>query len=245
MDCDLARRLLPFSRGGADLDAADRAALGHHLAACPACAAAGAADRAFDAELGAAMRAVPVPDGLPVRLHNRLLAARWAYFSRVLVQALLAAAILVLASYEWLAWSRPVLDPQAVAQRAYQMSGLSRANEDVQGGTTDWLRQFSARLEAPDDYNYQLLSFTSQSEFQGLMRVPTLVFTSNGATMRVYVVRESEFKNLAAIREPVEEGGCTVDARRYASQPGWVFIVVTSGASPDAFRKPNRPLDPA
>jgi hypothetical protein len=246
MDCDLARRILPFSRsGGVDLDPGDRAALSRHLAACPACAAAGAADRAFDAGLAAAMRAVSVPDGLPVRLHNRMLAARWAYFSRVFVQALLAITILILACYEWLAWSRPVLDPQAVAQQAYQMSGLSRANEDVRIGTSEWLGQFSARLEAPDEFNYQLLSFTCRSEFQGLTRVPTLVFASNGATMRVFVVREFEFKNLAAIREPIEDGGCTVDPRRYENQPGWVFILVTSGAPPDAFRRPNRPLDPA
>ena len=65
MDCNLARRLLPYDRpGGSDLDAADRAALGHHLESCPGCAAAGRAEqrggrRVLPGDVRRARRAAP------------------------------------------------------------------------------------------------------------------------------------------------------------------------------------------
>jgi hypothetical protein len=80
---------------------------------------------------------------------------------------------------------------------------------------------------------------------QGLSGVPTLVFVHNDAVMRVYAIRENAFRDLAAFREGVEVGGCTVEARRYDTMPGWVFVVVTAGTPPDEFRRPNRSLQPA
>src|SRR5436305_454047 len=124
MNCDLARRLLPFARpGSADLDPADRAALGHHLDACPACAAAGAVDRAFDAGLARAVQAVPVPDGLGGRLHAGVLAARRAFWRRTVPRALLVACPLAVALAGWMAWRRPVLDPSQLAHQTYEQSG--------------------------------------------------------------------------------------------------------------------------
>ncbi len=246
MDCDLARRLLPFARpGGADLDPADRAALDRHLASCPGCAAAGAADRAFDAGLARAMRAIPVPAGLGLRLHARLAAARMAFYRRLVAYVLIAICALIAGCFAWAVCSRPVLDPSQLAQQTYELSGQSRADADARQAATDWLRQADARLRAPDEFNYGLLSYATLSDLRGLAGVPTLVFARGGATLRVYAVREHAFKDLGGFREGVEVGGCTVEARRYEAMPGWVFVVVTSGAPPDDFRKAGRPLDPA
>lgn len=242
MDCNLARQLLPLSRpGGADLDAADRADLGRHVAACPACAA--AADRAFDASLTRAMRAVSVPDGFSTRLQTRLIAARMAFFRRLFLYAFIAGLAIGLAWSAWTAWMRPTFDPVQLAQQTYELNGSSRGPQEAQGLATDWLRRFDSRLEAPDDFNYNLLSFAEPASFQGLNAVPTLVFARQNATMRVHVVRERALKNLGDMHE--EMGGCSVETRRYAAMPGWVFIVVTSGGPPDAFRPPARPTDPA
>jgi hypothetical protein len=243
VDCNLARRLLPFSRtGGADLDAADRASLAHHLEACPGCAA---ADRAFDANVGRAMRAVPVPNGFSARLHTRLLAARMAFYRGLALRGLVIACIAVAVWGGWSMWRWPSLDAGLVAHQTYQMSGLSRSDAEARASATEWLRTAGAGLQAPEEFDYRLLSFVCRSDFQGVNAVPTLVFARGGATLRLHVVRENAFKNLGDLRDAVEDGGCTVEPRRYDSMPGWVFIAVTSGAPLDAFRLPPRLLDPA
>jgi hypothetical protein len=246
MDCDLARRLLPYSRpGGADLEAADRAAVERHLAGCPACAAVAAGNRAFDAGLARAMAAVPVPDAFRARLATRLAAARMAVYRRWTVRVLLVAICAVAVCLGWVMWRRPVLDPGSVATQAYELSGQGKSDEEARDGVTAFLRRTDARLAAPDEFNYRLFAFPCYSDFQGLTGVPTLVFARNDATTRVYAVREQAFRDLTTFRDPVEVGGCTVEARRYPSMPGWVFVVVTAGAPPDEFRRPNRPLVPA
>jgi hypothetical protein len=244
MDCNLARRLLPFARpGGADLDASDRAALGHHLETCPACAAAAVADRAFDGSLARAMRAVPVPDGLSIRLSNRLVAARMAIYRQLVIRVLLAACFVVAAGVGWSVWRRPVLDAGQLAQQTYDFSGSSRSADDARRTAAAWLQQFDARLAAPAEFNYRLLSFADRSNFQGLAGVPTLVFARNDATMRVYVVSEKSFRGIGEVREDV--GDCTVEVRRYDMMPGWLFVIVTSGAPPEAFQQQPHQLDPA
>jgi hypothetical protein len=179
------------------------------------------------------------------RLHARLLAARRLFWYRFASRAVVLVLAVLIACGGWAAWRRPVLDPTQLAHQTYEQSGTSRTNDDARATATAWLRQFDDRLQAPDEFNYRLLSFVQRSDLQGLAEVPTLVFARNEATLRLYAVHERSFKDLSGFREAVEDGGCTVEARRYASMPGWVFITVTSGASPDDFRRPNRPLDPA
>jgi Putative zinc-finger len=244
MDCNLARQLIPFSHaGGADLDPAERAELSRHLAGCPACAALGASNCAFDSQLGLAMRTVPIPDGFSARLQTRLIAARLAYFRRAAIKLLIVMLALGLAYSAWSAWRRPTFEPGQLAQQTYEFNGSSRGPQEAQGLATEWLRRFDKHLEAPDDFNYNLLSFAETANFEGLTAVPTLVFARQNATMRVHVVRESALRNLGDVHE--EMGGCTVETRRYESMPGWVFVIVTSGAAPDAFRPPARTADPA
>jgi hypothetical protein len=244
MDCNLARRLLPFARpGGMDLDAGERSALARHLESCPTCSSAAAADRAFDGSLGVAMRAVQIPGGLAGRLNTNLLAARTAFYRRFAFRILLAAAIVIGGFVGWSTWRRPVLDASQLAQQTYDFSGSSRSGDDARRTAAAWLKQADRRLDAPAEFNYRLLSFAGRSDFQGLSGVPTMVFARNDATMRVYVVRQNSFKGIGEVREDV--GDCTVEVRRYESMPGWAFVIVTSGAPPEAFQQPPRQLDPA
>ena len=185
MDCNFARQILPFSRsGGADLDPADRAALGRHLATCPACAAIGNHDRALDASLARAMRAVPIPDGLAARLNVRLVAARMAFYRRVGLRLLVVAGVLIGGWIGWSKWQRPTFDAVQLAQQTYDLNGVSRGFDEAQGSATAWLQQFDARLQAPDDLNYRLLSFAGVSNFQNVPSVPTLFFSRGEATLR-------------------------------------------------------------
>lgn len=244
MDCDLTRRLLPFMRD-ADLEAQDRVDLDRHLADCPACATAAARDLAFDTALARAMPAVPIPDAFHARLTARLTAARFAFYRRLAVRLLVVVCVLGIVCTMWTAWRRPTLDPTAVAMQAYELSGQGKGNDEAREAVAAWLRQVDPKLQPPDEFNYRLFAFACRSDFQGLSDVPTLVFARGEAMCRAYAVREGQFKELAAFREAVEVGGCTVEPRRYPSLPGWVFVVVTSGGAADEFRRPNRPLDPA
>jgi hypothetical protein len=245
MDCDLARQLARFARPG-ELEAADAAALDRHLADCPTCATLVRGERAFDTQLARAMRAVPIPTGGRQRLAAHLLAARAAWWRRLWLCVGSALAVVVGGGIGWYYWSRPALDPAAVAQAAYEQSGLWRSNDEARETATAWLRQIHSGLRAPDELNYKLLAFEVRSDFAGLTSVPTLVFVRGDATARVYVVGAHAFRNLRALGEqPFEEGGCTVTARRYADMPGWVFILVTAGAPPDAFLRPAGPQPPA
>ena len=65
MDCKTARLLLDFARPAVAELATDYVqALQRHLAGCSDCASLERADRTFDAQIGRAMVAVPVPAGL-------------------------------------------------------------------------------------------------------------------------------------------------------------------------------------
>jgi hypothetical protein len=192
------------------------------------------------------MRAVPVPADFRKRLDARLLAARRYWWRKALLLAGAASALPFAGYFGYRHWSRPSLDPATLAQAAYEQSGLSRSDDEARDGVTDWLHTFDAKLQAPVEFNYKLLTFYERSDFTGLRSVPTLVFARGDATARVYVVRENAFRNLDALADqPAEVGGCTVAGRRYPQSPGWVFVVVTSGAPLDAFLRPARSPVPA
>jgi hypothetical protein len=165
------------------------------------------------------------------------------FYRRLGVRLLLLGCAVVAGWLAWSEWRRPTFDAVQLAQQTYDLNGASRGLDEARQSATDWLRQTDEHLQAPDDFNYRFLSFAGLSAVQGLPAVPTLVLSRGDATMRVFVVREHAFRNLGDVREEI--GGSTVEARRYPSMPGWVFIIVTAGAPPDAFRPAGRPLDPA
>jgi hypothetical protein len=247
MDCNDARRLLAFARPGvAELDGADLASLETHLAECAACGAAYRIERRYDERLAAAMQAVPVTADGPARLMARLSAARWAWWrNRVLVFAAAAIGAVLLGTIAFSYFGRPTLDPVTVAQSAYEQTGQGRTWEEARSIVDQWLRGIDLRLSAPAEWNYKLVAFLERSQFEGLSSVPTIVFTNGNVAARVYVVRASAFKNLDALEQPIEAGGCAVFVRRYAELPGWAFIVVTSGGPIEQFLRAVVPPQPA
>src|SRR4029453_18883839 len=81
MDCNTARMLATFfGRQGAELAPEDAAALTAHLAACPGCAAAVQAERAFDDRVAKAMMAVPVPTGLKAKILDGVTAQKAGWY---------------------------------------------------------------------------------------------------------------------------------------------------------------------
>src|SRR5438874_13673063 len=131
-----------------------------------------------------------------------------AWWRGTLLRALTTFVALMLACSVGLHFARPTLDPGAVIQRAYELTGPGHGFDETRANVTAWLRQFDGALQAPGDLNYKLLAFPEQSDFQGLRSVPTLVFVRGEATMRVYVVRERAFRGLGSVGErPVEDFG--------------------------------------
>ena len=93
MDCKHARMLLDVAHPLAtELEAVETEALAAHLAECPDCGFAAEAERRVDEKFGAAMRDVPVPDGLQQRIVRRLQGERDAWWRARVFRAASAAA---------------------------------------------------------------------------------------------------------------------------------------------------------
>ena len=104
MDCKHARMLLEVAHPIAtQLEPAETAALASHLADCPDCGFVAEAERRVDEKFTAAMRDVPVPEGLKERIGRRLQGERDAWWRvRVLRAFGTAAAACLLALAGWL-----------------------------------------------------------------------------------------------------------------------------------------------
>jgi hypothetical protein len=237
MDCNEARRLLEFARPGvAELDGPDLAALESHLASCAECSTQSRSEHRRDERISQMLSAVDTPTDGPSRLLARLAAARRVWWrNRILAIATIGVGLTLATTLGYQSFGRPNLDPFAVAQTAYEQAGQWRGGEEARNVADRWLKNIDGRLAAPAEWNYTTLAFLGRSEFEGVSAVPTMVFVRGDATARVYVVRSSAFKNLAAFDQPVEEGGCTVAIRRYAELPDWAFIVVTTGGPIERF----------
>src|SRR5262249_20243426 len=163
-----------------------------HLSDCPDCAACGAAQRAFDAGLGAAMRAVAPPDGLRQRLHARLDAdqaqRRRRLWLRRLSRVAAAAAVLALLWGGWLL-VRSLLRPGYDGARAWD----AVKNEDFQkpsdaGKVKEWFRQMGVETEAYAELHYEHLTFCGLTLFgDERQTVPYLIFQhdQDQATVRI------------------------------------------------------------
>jgi hypothetical protein len=247
MECSAARRLLEFARPGvAELDAEDLSALEQHLAGCDSCQSSHRTQQRRHERWAAAMSAIPIPSDSQARLLHRLSASRRAWWrSRLLGAAacLIAGTLALTAGYHFL--GRPDFDPAVLAFETYERAGQWRSPDEARGIVDRWLRDIDRRLIAPPEWNYRLLAVLQHSDLQGLTSVPTMILTRGDATARIYVVRESAFRNLSAFDQALEQGGCTVAVRRYPEMPGWAFIVVTGGGPVELFLRPNPPRDAA
>jgi len=228
--------LLAFARPWSpELDADEAGALRDHLAGCPACAAQAERAQRADDQLGRAVRAVPMPEGLHGRLLDHLAAERAVRRRRrVLRVAAVAAALLLALTVGWYVRlsMRPVVDADEIARefdrRAYN------APEKVQ----EWfLEQCGVAMVAPTQVNdaplnYDLLVWYEMVEFQRVP-VPQLVFfhQGTGALARLYVLSDRSFNLDETLRTQAAGSNHRVEVFRQPDNPHVVYVIVYTGES--------------
>lgn len=227
MDCRDAQFYLRLRRPGSDdLDPDAAAALDRHLAGCPACAAAGRALAGFDAAVGRAMRAVPVPEGLRDQLFAEAAARRGAVLRRKTYRYLAAAAsVLVTCGLVYGVYSaaRPQADVTALTGPVDELFQPQGAEKQI----ATFLK--AHRLPGlPVQFDPTLFVHAGTESVQG-RDVPVLVFRErNGPGFaKVYAYRDTAFK-LDAIRD---EQASLCSAKPYPNPAaGMTYVVVFTGA---------------
>jgi hypothetical protein len=179
MDCRTARKLLDFAHPGqAELEKDDQAALDSHLAVCTECDALARAERLLDQRLAAAMREVPVPQGLHSRLRQRLAQERDAYYRRWLMRAArVAAAAVLLVSVVYAGFSlRPHKLPALNLDTVESEVKLPYVSPEDRGDVAGWLgKHCFPESAAPTEFNYSYLRARTLVRVQG-KQVPRLFF---------------------------------------------------------------------
>jgi hypothetical protein len=234
MDCKTVHLLLDFARPApTELEASEQEALENHLLECSACARLANDERRFDTHLGAAMRAVSVPAGLKERLLGKLEGDVQhvhrqrrvrAYWSLAAAAALLG---IVWGGSLWFSRAR-VLDPTAVADRAWEEINPQRDKVD------QWLSARKLRVQAPEQFNYALLTDYRMTELEG-KQVPMLLFTrvkddGRVATARVYLLNDRTFDFNALFKTAwVGQSGFTMTVFPHPTDPRLAYLVVYTG----------------
>jgi hypothetical protein len=242
MDCNTARQLLVFDRPlASELAPPDAEALRTHLADCGACGRLAQAERTFDDQLGQALRAVPIPEGLRERLLTQLAAERDDWYRGWLLRGTgiaAAVALLTWGLWSWLGQKPEPLSPQQVSHEFFARAGLPPAELEKS------FRDQGVNMVAPPQFNYHFLTWYTLAEFQNEM-VPYLEFRRGDAFARVFVLSDRQFnlQNVAGML-PADSGGFKVEMQTFpvGGPPRFAFVIVYSGDSLDAFRvEENRP----
>jgi hypothetical protein len=239
MDCRDAQFYLRLRRPGSDdLDADASAALDRHLAGCAGCAAAGRALAGFDAAVGRAMRAVPVPDGLRDRVFAEAASRRGAVRRRQVYRGLaVAASVLVTCGLALGVYS--AARPHADVMR---LVGINDELGQPQGAE----RQIAAFLKThnlpalPEPFDPALFVHAGTESVQG-RDVPVLVFRerTGPGLAKVYAYRDTAFK-LDRIRD---EQASLFSARPYPNPTaGMTYVVVYTGMDLTPFLRGGGPV---
>jgi hypothetical protein len=233
MECKTARLLVPFARPrSAELDPEEAEALARHLAECAECRQLHQAEQAIDAQLGQAIRDVPVPEGLRDRLLVGLAEQRRLVLRRrwVRVAGSLAAALL-LAVAGWLLWPRPLvpIDLNALSQAANSPPQSAEQVEEA-------FAQAGIKVRVPTEFDYRLLTHHGRTELEGRL-VPSLEFRSGPAFLRVYVLDGKQF-NLPHLEQNPEglSGRVTVKWWGKSSDGKFGYIIEYTGHSLEPFK---------
>ena len=225
MTCGEARILTAFRRPG-EILAADAEALDRHLAGCPGCAAAAAAESAFDTAVARAVRSVPVPAGLAASLHT---AARKsmqdAWWRRLGRTAALAALLLVAAGLgvSIYAANRPAIDLERLA---LENEAAGRGQ-----GVKTWLAANNLPAALPYDFDFTLCTNYGVSDLEG-RSAPVLLFQDPKDPLgfaKVFIVTDTKFD----LKGTAEGGGSSfVNVRKVpggAQAPGFTFLIFHTG----------------
>jgi hypothetical protein len=244
MNCDDARLLLPFARPHAGgLDAANTAALDGHLEACTDCAAAAAAERARDAALVAAMRAVDPPADLRQRLHTRLDAdnaeRRRRLWLRRLYYSGAVAAVLLLTVGGYLGW-RYFSRPRFNNYDAWNRVNAEEFRQFTADEVKDLFRQLGMETAVPENFHYDRLTFWGVTLFEG-RKVPYLIFQNRQDQASVRILSDRDF-NLDALTDDqvLGEGYPKKVQIRWSPDRHYAFLVAYTGDDPSWLMPPPR-----
>jgi hypothetical protein len=259
MECRDAQFYLRLRRPGVDeLGPEATAALDQHLAGCPCCAAESRAAAAFDAAVGAAMRAVPIPVGLRNRLVAHTSARRGAALRRRAYRVVaLAASVLLTVGIgigafattrpqpdtaalamkgETFANALPPVDP-LLAQAPFNNWQAAQSNRDA---VQQWLSDQGLPGQLPQPFDYNLFLSNHWEEVQG-RKVPVILFRSRQGTgfAKVYVFRAAQFD----LKDVPEGQSSQCRARPYPDQPaGITYVVVFTGTDLAPFLEGHGPI---
>jgi len=228
MDCRTAHLLLTLDRPHApELSPEDRAQLGRHLAACPACRAFEQAERLADEAVGRAMHDVPVPSSLEADLHRavdrRDADDRRRWWRQAGRWTVAAAGVLFLigGGVFWAFSFRTVVDPEDLYSLVMTVTPPTRA--DAQNA----FRAEGVTTELPLGLNYEFLVDHRLAKFQGRL-VPCLTFDDVDAPRhfaRVFVLPAREFDLKALADCPPSPSGYPYRVR-VQYQPGGLYAYV-------------------
>jgi hypothetical protein len=235
MDCQTARLLFGFSPTAREMPEAEGEALENHLAGCAECGNLAQYERRFHTRISHAMKDLPIPDGLRLRILARLKAERgdayrrWA--GRSVRVALATAAVFLVSWLAWSFWQKPPadLDIDRIHQKMYV---------DLSSANMEWVEQWFDQthhiaIQAPKRFDYAALTYFDMSEFEG-KKVPMLLFARDQVSARVYIVttKDFNFANLPASANKISSSGITVEIQR---NPGadFAYVIVYKGESLD------------
>lgn len=226
MDCRDAQFYLRLRRPGSDdLDPDVAAALDRHLTGCAGCAAAERALTGFDAAVGRAMWAVPVPEGLRDQLFTEAAARRGAVRRRTAYRYLATAASVVVTcglAFGVYSAARPQADIRAIVDRGDELGQPQGAE-----------RQIAAFLKAqnlpalPEPFDPALFVFAGTESVQG-RDVPVLLFRerTGPGQAKVLAYRSSAFK----LDKLHDEQASLFSAKLYPNPTaGVTYVVVFTG----------------
>lgn len=234
MDCSQARLLLHFAgRALQELDPADLEALDGHLEHCPDCAVVAERERQLDEVIARTMHAVSVPDQLQQRLLKALERKPWSW------PWIAAAACLLIAlglGGWWL--SRPHQD-FSVEEFASLVDARTAATPEA---IENHFAGLGVPLIAPRQFDFDLLESAEVCVLKG-QRVPRLTFFHRGETdgrpavAHVYVLSRKQFDLGEEVHPRIPTSSHILQILRSPDVPGFVYLVVHTGSSLDAFLK--------
>jgi hypothetical protein len=237
MDCKHARLLVEMAHPIAtELDARDAEELAAHLAQCPDCGPWADQEGRIDDHLGTAIRAVPVPADLQMRIKRRLSVERDArhisWIRRGAAAAVVLLAVGLSSAVYWHQKPKPDLD-----QFAHDVGSIVSSQELVES----WFAERKIKMIAPPRFDYSNLKSQGLVEFQG-RSVPCLFFVYSGPQARfrgafaqVLVLSDRQF-NLDEVRDqPAPQASQHhIKILELAGNPTVLFLVVTEEAALEA-----------
>lgn len=202
MTCELAQRLLIFSRPGVDeLDGRELSALETHLGECAECRARNDSERQWDEQLAHAIQNVAVPAEVSQRVIRELQTQRRTQLTKRITQAV--AFTLMIMGLWWVIPGRS-LDAEKIALDAYNQVG----NRE---GVEEWLKGRNRHFAFPPRMNGQFLVGCEYRDYHGVS-APVLTFVRQNAMARVAILTTGQFRNLPQLPDGrvTQNSVCTV-----------------------------------